>query len=65
MAPQVEVDPSTFKGTTIVTENKSIAHESMTNTTADQLSSLVVSPVLSKTLFSISITALFLPMKAF
>ena len=36
MAPQSEVDPSTFKGTTIVTENKSIAHESMTNTTADQ-----------------------------
>ena len=36
MAPQVEVDPSTFKGTTIVTENKSIAHESMTNTAADQ-----------------------------
>ena len=36
MAPQVEVEPSTFKGTTIVTENKSIAHESMTNTTADQ-----------------------------
>ena len=36
MAPQVEVDPSTFKGTTIITENKSIAHESMTNTTADQ-----------------------------
>lgn len=36
MAPQVEVDPSTFKGATIVTENKSIAHESMTNTTADQ-----------------------------
>ena len=36
MAPQVEVDSSTFKGTTIVTENKSIAHESMTNTTADQ-----------------------------
>ena len=36
MAPQVEVDPSTFKGTTIVTENKSIAHELMTNTTADQ-----------------------------
>lgn len=36
MAPQIEVDPSTFKGTTIVTENKSIAHESMTNTTADQ-----------------------------
>lgn len=36
MAPQVEVDPSAFKGTTIITENKSIAHESMTNTTADQ-----------------------------
>lgn len=36
MAPQVEVDPSTFKGTTIATENKSIAHESMTNTTANQ-----------------------------
>ena len=36
IAPQVEVDPSTFKSTTIVTENKSIAHESMTNTTADQ-----------------------------
>ena len=36
MAPQVEVDPSTFKGTTIITENKDIAHESMTNTTADQ-----------------------------
>lgn len=36
MAPQADVDPSTFKGTTIVTENKSIAHESMTNTTADQ-----------------------------
>ena len=36
MAPQVEVDPSTFKCTTIATENKSIAHESMTNTTADQ-----------------------------
>lgn len=36
MAPQAEVDPNTFKGTTIVIENKSIAHESMTNTTADQ-----------------------------
>ena len=36
MTPQADVDPSTFKGTTIVTENKSIAHESMTNTTADQ-----------------------------
>ena len=36
MIPQADVDPSTFKGTTIVTENKSIAHESMTNTTADQ-----------------------------
>ena len=36
MEPQSEVDPNTFKGTIIVTENKSIAHESMTNTTADQ-----------------------------
>ena len=36
MEPQAEVDPSTFKGTTIITENKDIAHESMTNTTADQ-----------------------------
>ena len=36
MTPQADVDPSTFKGTTIVTENKSIAHESMTNTAADQ-----------------------------
>lgn len=36
MEPQAEVDPNTFKGTTIVTENKSIAHELMTNTTADQ-----------------------------
>ena len=36
MAPQAEEDPNTFKSTTIVTENKSIAHESMTNTTADQ-----------------------------
>ena len=36
MAPQADADPNTFKGTTIITENKSIAHESMTNTTADQ-----------------------------
>lgn len=36
MPPQADVDPSTFKGTTVVTESKSIAHESMTNTTADQ-----------------------------
>ena len=36
MAPQPEVNPNTFTGTAIVTENKSIAHESMTNTTADQ-----------------------------
>ena len=27
MAPQAEVDPSTFKGTSVVTEDKSIAHE--------------------------------------
>ena len=36
MAPHAEVDPSTFKGTTVVTEDKSIAHELITNTTADQ-----------------------------
>ena len=36
MAPQAEVDPSTFKGTTVVTEDKSITHELITNTTADQ-----------------------------
>ena len=36
MAPQPEVNPNTFTGTAIVSENKSIAHESMTNTTADQ-----------------------------
>ena len=36
MAPQPEVNPNTFTGTAIVTENKSIAHELMTNTTADQ-----------------------------
>ncbi len=27
MVPQAEVDPSTFTGTSIITENKSIAHE--------------------------------------
>ncbi len=36
MAPQAEVDPSTFKGTSVITENKSIAHELITNTTSDQ-----------------------------
>ena len=36
MAPQAEVDPSTFKGTSVVTEDKSIAHELITNTTFDQ-----------------------------
>ena len=36
MAPQAEVDPSTFKGTSVVTEDKSIAHELIANTTADQ-----------------------------
>lgn len=36
MAPHAEVDPSTFKGTSVVTEEKSIAHELITNTTADQ-----------------------------
>lgn len=36
MPPQTEADSSTFTGTLIVTENKSIAHELITNTTADQ-----------------------------
>ena len=36
MAPQPEVNPNTFTGTAIVTENKSIAHELITNTTTDQ-----------------------------
>lgn len=36
MAPQAEVDTSTFTGTSIITENKSIAHELITNTTSDQ-----------------------------
>ena len=36
MAPQVEINPTTFIGTTVVTENKSMAHELITNTTADQ-----------------------------
>lgn len=36
MAPQAEVDPSTFTATTVVTENKSMAHELIANTTADQ-----------------------------
>ena len=36
MAPQAEVDPSTFKSTSVVTEDKSIAHELITNTTSDQ-----------------------------
>lgn len=36
MAPHAEVDPSTFTGTSIITENKSIAHELITNTTSNQ-----------------------------
>ena len=36
MAPQAEVNPTTFTATAVVTEKKSMAHESMTNTTADQ-----------------------------
>ncbi|WP_298708221.1 hypothetical protein [uncultured Veillonella sp.] len=36
MAPHAEVDSSTFTGTSVVTENKSIAHELITNTTSDQ-----------------------------
>ena len=34
--PHKEADPSTFTGTTIVTENKSIAHELIANKTPDQ-----------------------------
>ena len=36
MTPQTKVDSTTFTGTSVVTENKSIAHELITNTTADQ-----------------------------
>ena len=36
MVPHAEVDSSTFKATTVVTEDKSIAHELITNTVADQ-----------------------------
>lgn len=35
-APKAEANPNTFTGTTVVTENKSIAHELMSNTTSDQ-----------------------------
>ena len=35
-AGQPPVDPSTFTGTSIITENKSIAHELITNTTSNQ-----------------------------
>lgn len=35
-APKAEANPNTFIGTTVVTENKSIAHELMSNTTSDQ-----------------------------
>lgn len=34
--PKTEANPNTFTGTTVVTENKSIAHELMSNTTSDQ-----------------------------
>lgn len=34
--PKAEANPDTFTGTTVVTENKSIAHELMSNTTSDQ-----------------------------
>lgn len=34
--PKAEANPNTFTGTTVVTENKSIAHELMSNTTSDQ-----------------------------
>lgn len=36
MAPQTEVDPSTFKGTSVVIDDTSITHELIANTTADQ-----------------------------
>ena len=36
IAPQAEVDPSTFTGTSVVTADTSIAHELITNTAADQ-----------------------------
>lgn len=35
-APKAVANPNTFTGTTVVTENKSIAHELMSNTTSDQ-----------------------------
>ena len=35
-APKAEANPNTFTGTTVVTENKSIAHELISNTTSDQ-----------------------------
>ena len=35
-APKAEANPNTFTATTVVTENKSIAHELMSNTTSDQ-----------------------------
>lgn len=35
-APKAEANPNTFTGTTVVTENKSIAHELMSNTTSNQ-----------------------------
>lgn len=35
-APKAETNPNTFTGTTVVTENKSIAHELISNTTSDQ-----------------------------
>lgn len=34
--PKAEANPNTFTGTTVITENKSIAHELMSNTTSDQ-----------------------------
>lgn len=35
-APKADANPNTFTGTTVVTENKSIAHELMSNTISDQ-----------------------------
>lgn len=34
--PKAEANPNTFTGTTVVTENKAIAHELISNTTSDQ-----------------------------
>lgn len=35
-APQPEANPSTFTGTSVITENQTVSHEFVTSTTADQ-----------------------------